>query len=291
MISLKYQFLRRLGHMTYLPFGVRDRAIRLFAHPDRIESRPFVTPFFGSKYPGDLARFLDWEVYFYGSYETGILSLLEDITGALEPSPVTFIDVGANVGHHSLFMAGKADQVIAFEPFETVRAEILTKIEINSLDNIRVEAFALGNSDETLPYFAPSGHNIGTGSLLKTYNSSNIEANSPVSVRNGDTYFAAHPVAAAPILKIDVEGFEPDVLAGLQTFIADHRPAIVMELSEMSRRRFGTWANLQSMVGADYGFREIVQRPPGYRLTKFDFDEFDGNLLIAPTDLLDKISG
>ena len=66
---------------------------------------------------------------------------------AKRPGPINFVDVGANAGHHTLFMARIADQVLAFEPFPPLQALINEKIAINYLKHVRLAPFALGEKN------------------------------------------------------------------------------------------------------------------------------------------------
>ena len=110
--------LRLLGHCHWLRFGVRDRIIRLMHNPDTAASKEFDVPFFGAKYHGNFDCYLDWLVYYYGAYGQEELRLIGDVLRTLK-EPV-FMDVGANIGNHTLFAAKFSKLVLAFEPFEDV---------------------------------------------------------------------------------------------------------------------------------------------------------------------------
>src|SRR5215472_14769316 len=98
---LKRQLLRAVGHQRYLRFGVRDRVLRRLDDPDITASAEFVAPFFGARYRGNFDTFVDWSAYYYGAYERDDLEVIGDLIAPLDAP--TFVDVGANVGHHTLF--------------------------------------------------------------------------------------------------------------------------------------------------------------------------------------------
>ena len=75
---------------------------------------------------------------------------------------ITFYDVGANVGQHTLFMSKHSDEVISFELFEPVRTKLLQKLEENKIRNVRVFPIGLGARDEDLAFSSPTGDNLGT---------------------------------------------------------------------------------------------------------------------------------
>ena len=168
-IPLKYRLARLIGHQHYLRRG-RDRIIRLFADPERAPSIAFKTDFFGCVYSGNLSDFLDWSVYVYGAYSNHELQLLGDVARALRIATehITFCDIGANVGQHTLFMSKWADEVISFEPFEPVRQKLLNKLKENKIKNVKVFQVALGERDEDLLFSPPTSANSGVGSFRRT---------------------------------------------------------------------------------------------------------------------------
>jgi len=147
-----YHLLRWVGHRHGVPFGIRERIIRIFAHPDNIASTLFRVDFFGLTYSGDLSQFLDWEVYFYGAYEIEVLSLLEDIFDLVGETESCFVDIGANVGQHSIFVGRRKIRVICFEPWARARNLLERHVHANNLENVEIMPFALGETDCTRNY-------------------------------------------------------------------------------------------------------------------------------------------
>ena len=105
--------------------------LRAFSHPNGQKPQPFEVDFFGLSYSGSLANFIDWTVYYYGAFSANELRLLAALAAALraQGKPVNFYDVGANIGHHTLFMSADADHVFSFEPFAVVRNEMERKLK------------------------------------------------------------------------------------------------------------------------------------------------------------------
>ncbi len=126
-------------------------------------------------------------MFFYSAYEPGIMALLADLVEAMGEPGSVFVDVG----HHSLFMAGRVGQIHAFELFAWARDRMQEKITLNRLEHIQVHACALGAQNETLPFFALEGNNTGTGSFLAGYSPSNNRQRMMLSVKAGDEYFDA----------------------------------------------------------------------------------------------------
>lgn len=247
-LPLRLKLMRLIGKQTWVPRG-RDRLLRMIWHPDSGKSFPFVVDFFGFRYPGDLSQFIDWTVFCYGSYAAPELSILADLAVELRKSKphVTFFDIGANVGHHTLFMAGMADNVIAFEPFPPLQGKIREKIETNQLTNVRIVPFALGDADSVQQYHPGGGSKPGTGTFAPSKKGRYKDA-VELQIRRGDQVFSELSLPPIDLLKIDVEGFEPEVLRGLAQRIARDRPAILMEMSDRSRSGFGSEAGFRSCL-------------------------------------------
>jgi len=237
---------RLIGHRAWLPEGLRGRIARLTCTADYFPSQLFEVDFFGLKYPGDLSNFLDWHVYFFGAYEMDILLLLRSLIR--QRSGGVFVDVGANVGQHALFMSKYASHIHAFEPWSKVRQAIDEKITRNRLTNVTVHPVALGVEHQFVPFYAPQGGNWGTGSFDEKHATDRNRLWGNLEIVRGDQYFEAHGISAVSLIKIDVEGWEKNVLLGLRHTLERFRPVIVMEVSRDT---------LRSLSGLE-GFRRCI---------------------------------
>lgn len=221
-------WLRLWGHQRWLPFGIRDRLLRLLAAPEKLAGRTFSVPFFGGRYHGDLGSFLDWTVYFYGAYESGLLALMARAAARAGPGAV-FLDVGANVGQHSLFMAAHTTRIHAFEPWPAARDRLRELMAANGVESVTVHPFALGEAEQELPFYAPASANLGTGSFCPGVNHNSAAGS--LRVRRGDDVVAELGLTRLDIIKIDTEGFEARVLAGLRDSLERFGPVVVVEIA------------------------------------------------------------
>jgi len=229
---MKQEILRFVGHQQWL--RGRDRVLRAFSHPDHQKSHPFETDFFGHSYSGNLANFIDWNVFYYGAFQLHEIRLLGAIADALRAGgkPVNFFDVGANIGHHSLFMSRHADRVFSFEPFSIVRDEMVRKLNHARISNVTIFPVALGDRNETGTFHPPTGANQGTGTLGNTLPDNASSENISVPVVRGDDFFAANHLPPITLLKMDVEGYEIKALEGLRETIWRDRPPIFVEIQK-----------------------------------------------------------
>jgi FkbM family methyltransferase len=280
--------LKLFGHLDWLSFGLRDRIIRYFVNPDTVEGKEFETDFFGLKYQGNLNTFIDWSVYFYGAYEKGILLLMKDIVKEKQ-NPI-FIDVGANVGHHSLFMSKLCDEVHSFEPYGRVKDILMSKLLFSKCSNIVVHNVGLGEKSEFLDFYAPVGRNIGTGSFMAEHAKDNNIKYGKLEIVEGDLYISKLNLKRIDLIKIDVEGFEKYVLLGLRDTLEKYRPFVVMEYSKVTRDNLSL-QELKEILPSGYSIRGIsayrtfcrLFNRMNYHLTDFDpGNPKIGDLLLVP---------
>lgn len=288
-MGLLLHVLRCLGHQHWIPRG-RDRIIRLLADPDTIKPTPFRVPFFGQVYEGRLSNFIDWSVYFYGAYSRYELDLLADLCTLVPPGRQPhLLDVGANGGHHTLFMAGHCDRVDAFEPFPPAIALLKARLDANGISHCHVHPVGLSDHTGTGTFNPPSGSNPGTGYFdIESTSSPGVAPGvQSLPLVRGDSYLDAQGVPATDILKMDVEGAEAAVLAGLAGRLRRDRPAILMELSDRSRRAFGDAAGFRAALYPDAVILSVtpVSVSGTYRLSRFDFQQA-AEILVLPAEYL-----
>jgi len=157
----------------------------------------------------------------YGEYSEGEVELFRQ---AVQPGN-TVIEVGANIGAHTLFLAQQVTQtgaVVAFEPQRIVFQTLCANMAINSVRNVFAFQQAVGakpGSVKIPPLDYTKENNYG-GLALGGYE---VGEEVPV-VRLDDFNFSA-----CNFLKIDVEGMEQAVLEGAKTLISKFRPVMYVE--------------------------------------------------------------
>ena len=286
--KITYEVLRILGHQEWIRYGIRDRILRTFCNPTTMDSQEFEIDFFGFRYKGNLNCYIDWVVYFYGAYEKQELRILKDlIKEQIDP---IFIDIGANIGQHSLFMAQYSNEIHSFEPYSAVRDKLQEKIDLNSISSITVHPVGLGDENKDLNFYAPAGANTGTGSFVKEADSENHELNQKLRVVKGDDYFNLEKITNVSLIKIDVEGFEKYVLAGLKKQLAEHRPVVFMEFSEATKASFSEQDELKAMLPDGYTILSVKPTrnvffffsSNKYQFIPFGFDGGGESIVLMP---------
>ncbi|WP_299163157.1 FkbM family methyltransferase [Accumulibacter sp.] len=137
------------------------------------------------------------------------------------------IDVGANVGIHSLAMShcvGREGTVFSFEPSTKIYQRARKNISINAKTNIHLSSTALGSAVGTVGFLDTSDQvNIGESKIQEN-------ATTKVELDTMDNALANNNNIS--LIKIDVEGFEKDVIRGAQNVLQANRPALVIELNQ-----------------------------------------------------------
>jgi FkbM family methyltransferase len=160
---------------------------------------------------------------------------LREIMRAVLSAGGTAIDVGANVGWHTLLMArlvGPHGRVLAVEPNPSVREHLRRNIAINRLGQVEVVGSALAEAPGTLNFVAPDAEHPASGSgHVVADDTAPLDA-IHVAASTLDVIAAEQKLDRLDLVKIDAEGFEWPILQGAQTTIARFRPYIIFEFDQ-----------------------------------------------------------
>lgn len=140
-----------------------------------------------------------------------------------------FLDVGANVGYFTTMAAalvGPQGRVISFEPNPEVRGVLEAQVLANGFTNVSIRPVGIGRATGRADLVLGEKGNHGSTSLAP-------KAEGEIEIVSLDSEFDRSTIAGKILLKIDVEGLEPDVMIGAACLLAALRPgdAIIMEFS------------------------------------------------------------
>ncbi|MEN9880965.1 MAG: hypothetical protein RLZZ308_148 [Candidatus Parcubacteria bacterium] len=167
--------------------------------------------------------FVDEEIFWKGCYEEEVLL---EIKKQLQPGD-TFVDIGANIGEHTLFAynINKQGHVIAFEPIPFIYNQLQESITLNKASTVTVHNIALGNSNEQKT-ITVNKNNAGGSSVVTT---GDKDDQLTITIKKGDEYLLDED--RINLIKIDTEGYEYEVLLGIEKTITKHRPKLIIEFS------------------------------------------------------------
>lgn len=151
------------------------------------------------------------------------LELLEHLASLVHEGDLV-LDVGANLGNHTVWFAGVLGcQVRAFEPVPALAVVLARNVQLNYLDSkVRVEPLAVGANSHRVSVAHWDMSNTGQTRLTR-------DPNGDLRVIALDDIHHNRPVR---LLKIDVEGMELSVLHGATALIDRERPVIVAEAQD-----------------------------------------------------------
>ncbi|EFN2762167.1 FkbM family methyltransferase [Campylobacter coli] len=144
--------------------------------------------------------------------------ILQDILERAKKDTI-IVDIGSNIGNHSLYLAAHGFDIYAFEANQELCDIFKVSIELNGFKKIKLHEFGLSDKKETAVLDNLNSENLG-GQSLKIKDSGNI-ALYPLD----DIKFEKD----ISILKIDVEGMETKVLHGAINTIKKYRPFLYIE--------------------------------------------------------------
>lgn len=148
----------------------------------------------------------------------------ETLLGALAVTDAVFVDVGANYGLYTLAAASMGMRVVAFEPQPSVAATLRLSASANRFD-VRIEEACVGPvTGEAVLHVALRGS--GTASLDRAHTARQGRL-AVLRVRQWAIDDLVLP--RVDVMKIDVEGMEPGVIAGSRETLTRHAPIVWYE--------------------------------------------------------------
>lgn len=172
---------------------------------------------------------VDYQIYKTGKWEPEISKLIKKFM----PAKGVFLDIGANIGYHSLFVASllkEEGMVYAFEPIPRLARQLESSVEDNYFHNLKVENSALSDKEgeATLSLI---DENIGASSLKEAQDQNLVTEKITVKLKTLNSFLKQFP--RVDLIKIDVEGNEFETLRGGVDVLRKFRPVIIMEFSHL----------------------------------------------------------
>ncbi|MCK4264810.1 FkbM family methyltransferase [Candidatus Babeliales bacterium] len=229
------------------------------------------------------SSYLEWYIFFYGIYEPMISRLINFV---LKPGGVA-IDVGANIGAHSLVMGqqvGRSGKVYCFEPHPQIIERLIENISLNGMDYIIPIKLGLANNSGVATLFGFDGKdsNQGTSTLVKTETTPIDGPKFEVKTITLDEFSKKERLERLDLLKIDVEGGEIGVLLGGLETIQKLKPFIIFEYNSSRDPDKKVFSHISNLF-KDFKYRlYIINHNLLIDLDKVDQFSKEFNLLAVP---------
>ena len=176
----------------------------------------------------------------YGEFSEGEVELFRQI---VQPG-ATILEIGANLGTHTVFLAktaGPRGTLHAFEPQRVIFQILTANVALNALTNVYTYQAAVGRQAGTITvprvdYTAVN--NFGGISMGSAWEGERVPLVTVDSLA----------LARCDLIKVDVEGMEGDVIAGAERTIRQFRPLLYVENDRLEKSA----ALIRQLLDLDY---------------------------------------
>jgi FkbM family methyltransferase len=182
---------------------------------------------------------------------------MNTILPLVNPNDVVW-DVGANIGIYSVLLARAAPKghLIAFEPIPATQSRWRENIRANDIVNCSLEAVALsekvGKALISVNEYAHGCDSIELAKFNQDENQSSIE----IPTTTGDEYLLTSSYGDPDLIKVDIEGHEPEFLRGSRLMLERRRPVLMLEVNPTTWRtpqRYAIWEETLKELFGIYG--------------------------------------
>ncbi len=208
----------------------------------------------------DVQSWVERKILCKGYYEPWVSGFL---ARTLKPGHIA-LDIGANIGCHTLVMAssvGEKGRVLAFEPNPKMLTRLRANVRLNGFEQVDLFATALGNQSGSGSIFIPADteHNQGVASMHRCNLASGSQEVS-IAVQSLDDVVREKRLQRVDLIKMDVEGHEWEVLLGAKQTLERFRPILVFEFSHRQWRNAGFSPEQVEELLSEFGYQLYVMR-------------------------------
>ncbi|MDB5145706.1 MAG: hypothetical protein JWQ66_4419 [Mucilaginibacter sp.] len=170
--------------------------------------------------------YVEWTILSTGTYENEINKLIRISLKNGENA----LDIGGNIGLQSIRMSqcvGETGKVYAFEPLTYLQKKFSNNLSLNKVNNVTLFPFALAD-EESEADFTINDKSWNQGAFSLGNKNEGFEKQR-VIIKVADNISEIQALDSLHLIKIDVEGFEYQVLKGLKQTLNKHKPRIIFE--------------------------------------------------------------
>ena len=224
----------------------------------------------GINYKLDLHDYVDW-LLFWGIKEYG-----RDKLYSMVNIGDNIIDIGTNMGETSMNfskLVGDSGIIHSFEPDTINHKRCADNLKLNNFKNITLNKLGLGNIEGQFRIKVDTPTNRG-GNRITDTNDENLEI---IQVITLDKYVSDKNMGKIDLIKIDVEGFEYNVLKGAEKTIYKFKPKFFIELDDVNLKQQNASAKMlvEFLINKEYSITNADDNSKVTEKNNFDRCHFD----------------
>lgn len=226
------------------------------------------------------------QIYYKLDYpETNDLSVFIKF---IEPGSTVF-DIGSNTGIYSILSAVSQpySKIFAFEPNPINSERLSQNLALNKLNNVELIENAIGEENKIINLNVPENDIISdTTSVIEEFSKSTYKGKLSwkkieVEQFSIDEMYSRLNLTRLDLIKIDVEGYEIEVLKGAQKVLKSNRPKILLET--FPDREKQSW--FKNFV-TKFDYKAYTISNTGLKIDESDFEVKEGyNYLLIPAEM------
>lgn len=233
-----------------------------------------------------------------GYYEK---TLLEGMCQLVPNKKGIVLDIGANIGNHTIFFSSVFSKVFSFEPIASNCWILKANLHLNNIKNVILIENGLSDKNAEMTTSSNDSHDTNKSLIDITENINDDQIK--IKVLIGDEVIKQlqlnDPIVA---IKIDVEGHEPNVIRGLTETIQKHQPIIYWEAfnintvnqSKIVLKQLG-YTHFYHLTSNKYSNKFINKLNKSFSSSAYLVDinhcsEFDGMNVASTTKLIEGLN-
>jgi FkbM family methyltransferase len=224
--------------------------------------------------------YVENEIFWKGLTESNFEKTSMKLWIELSQQAYCVMDIGANTGVYALVAKtlNPEARVIAFEPLNRTFTKLMHNV-ISNRYGVECEEIALSDSDgEDYIYDPATEHNFLATLNPEVAKNSHLERKTKISKARLDTYIRENDINRIDLMKIDVEGHEPNVLLGMGAYLEQMRPAMLIEITSEAMAE-----KIESIVkGLGYLYFNIDEKDNVVQMPKLTKSDYYNYLLCSP---------
>lgn len=186
----------------------------------------------------DLNEGIDLSIFLFGKFENSILKVSKFL---IKNKKIDILDIGCNMGVHTLFLAKvfKKSKIYSIEPTDFAFKKLKKNVGLNKgMNNIKIFQFFLTRK-KIPPKKVYSSWELTNQNKKHKKHMGTLKTTKSSKVKTLDKFVKENNIKNKILIKCDVDGSELEVFKSGKDFIKKFKPYIIMELAPYLYPEFG----------------------------------------------------